>query len=181
MHRQTLAELANQIDADTQGKIISAVHSRIPIVTPNEQRALRVRPRPQRSEKAPHHEGTKDDVGTLPFPRIPSLPTAENEGMHNERHAEVAKERITQAERGKSVESGFDCAPRGRCSARAAASTTPEELAKKLGMRSKRSARPWLSLETPIGDEGDSHLGRHLIGLGNFSDRLDPTARMPWR
>jgi hypothetical protein len=84
----------------------------------------------------------KNDVGTLPFPRIPSLPTAENEGMHNERHAEVAKERITQAERGKSVESGFDCAPRGRCSARAAASTTPEELAKKLGMRSKRYARP---------------------------------------
>ena len=43
---ETLAELASRIDADTQGKIISAVHSRIPIVTPNEQRALRVRPRP---------------------------------------------------------------------------------------------------------------------------------------
>jgi hypothetical protein len=53
---ETLAELARRIDADTQGKIISAVHSRIPIVTPNEQRALRVGSRPQ-PEKAPRHEG----------------------------------------------------------------------------------------------------------------------------
>ena len=55
-----LAELANRIDAETQGKIISAVHSRIPIVTPDEQRALRVRPRPQRSQKALRHEGAKE-------------------------------------------------------------------------------------------------------------------------
>jgi hypothetical protein len=117
MHRQTLAELANQIDADTQGKIISAVHSRIPIVTPNEQRALRVRSRPQ-PEKAPRDQGAKKrpqhepptpassstNAGTLPFPRIPFLPTAENEGIQTEEHAEVAKERITQAE---NVESGF--------------------------------------------------------------------------
>jgi hypothetical protein len=31
---ETLAELANRIDAETQRKIISAVHSHIPIVTP---------------------------------------------------------------------------------------------------------------------------------------------------
>jgi hypothetical protein len=53
------------------------VHSRIPIVTPNEQRALRVRPRPV-PEKAPRHEGAKERpqsiapisgsvAGTLPF------------------------------------------------------------------------------------------------------------------
>src|SRR5262245_12957018 len=75
---ETLAELANRIDAETQGKIISAVHSRIPIVTPDEQRALRVRPRPQ-PEKAPRHEGAKErpqnkqptsgsGAGALPFP-----------------------------------------------------------------------------------------------------------------
>ena len=118
---ETLAELADRIDAETQGKIISAVHSRIPIVTPNEQRALRVRQRPQRPDKASRHEGAKErpqneaptpasggaDADTLPFPRVPSLPTAENEGMQAEENAEVAKARITQAERGKSVESGF--------------------------------------------------------------------------
>jgi hypothetical protein len=111
---ETLAELARRIDADTQGKIISAVHSRIPIVTPNEQRALRVGSRPQ-PEKAPRHEGERPqkkppisttDAGTLPFPRVPSLPTAEHEGMQTE-HAHVAKERNTQAENGKAVESGF--------------------------------------------------------------------------
>jgi len=49
------------MDAETQGKIISAVHSRIPIVTPNEQRSLRVRPRPQQpKEKASPHAGAKE-------------------------------------------------------------------------------------------------------------------------
>ena len=92
---EQLAELANRIDAETQGQIISAVHSRVPIVTPNEQRALRVRPRP-RPEKALRHQGAKErpqnkaptpDSGgtdadsTLPFPLNPSLPTTENKGM----------------------------------------------------------------------------------------------------
>jgi hypothetical protein len=110
---ETLAKLASRIDADTQGKIISAVHSRIPIVIPNEQRALRVRSRPQPER----HEGAKEraqskaptsgtDAGTLPFPRVPSLPTAEHKGMHTE-HAVVAEDRTTQAENGKSDETGF--------------------------------------------------------------------------
>jgi hypothetical protein len=111
---ETLAELASRIDADTQGKIISAVHSRIPIVTPNEQRALRLRPRP-RPEKALRDEGAKErpqnkapiaeqtadqhtDAGTLPFVRMPSLPTAEKEGMQTG---------PTQVKNGKRVESGF--------------------------------------------------------------------------
>ena len=55
---EQLAELANRMDAETQGKIISAVHSRMPIVTPNEQRALRVRSRPQ-PEKAPRDQGAR--------------------------------------------------------------------------------------------------------------------------
>jgi hypothetical protein len=111
---ETLAELASRIDADTQGKIISAVHSRIPIVIPNEQRAQRVRSRP-RLEKTPRQEGAKEgaqnkasgtDASTLPFPRVPSLPAAEAKGMHAQ-HAEVAEGRTTQAENSKSVESSF--------------------------------------------------------------------------
>ena len=113
---ETLAELASRIDADTQGKIISAVHSRIPIVTPNEQRALRVRSRPQ-PEKAPRHEGAKErpqsrapisgsDTGTLPFPVVPSLPTPEYEGMITE-HAQIAEEQTAQAENANGVENGF--------------------------------------------------------------------------
>ena len=109
---ETLAELADRIDAETQGKIISAVHSRIPIVTPNEQRALRVRPRPQQPDKASRHEGAKErpqnkapisgsDAGTLPLPRVPSL-----QGMQTE-HAQIAEERPTQVENGKRIESGF--------------------------------------------------------------------------
>ena len=71
---ETLAELANRIDAETQGKIISAVHSRIPIVTPNEQRALRVRQRPQRPGKASRHEGEKR-LHTSDLTTLASAPT----------------------------------------------------------------------------------------------------------
>jgi hypothetical protein len=113
---ETLAELASRIDADTQGKIISAVHSRIPIVTPNEQRALRVRPRPQ-PQKALRHEGATErphskapisgsDAGTVPFPRVTALSTAEQEGVQTEQ-AQIAEERPTQVENGKRVENGF--------------------------------------------------------------------------
>jgi hypothetical protein len=110
---ETLAELATRIDADTQGKIISAVHSRIPIVIPNEQRAQRVRSRP-RLEKAARHAGVKEgaqnkasgtDASTLPL-RAPSLPAAEAEGMQAQ-NAEVAEGRTPQAENGNSVESSF--------------------------------------------------------------------------
>jgi hypothetical protein len=107
---EQLAELANRIDAETQGKIISAVHSRIPIVTPDEQRALRVRPRPQRSQKALRHEEAKEGLqnetpasggtagdSTLPLPRIPSLPTAEQKGTQTEEHSEAATERNWRA------------------------------------------------------------------------------------
>ena len=77
---ETLAELANRIDAETQGRIISAVHSRIPLATPNEQRALRARPPRQGSEKAPHLQGVdecpqseteraKAEESTLIYPR----------------------------------------------------------------------------------------------------------------
>jgi hypothetical protein len=48
---EQLAELADRIDATTQGQIISSVHARVPIVIPNEQRALRVRARPHGVKK----------------------------------------------------------------------------------------------------------------------------------
>ena len=90
---EALAELANRIDADTQGKIISAVHSRIPLVTPNEQRALRARPR--QSQKAPHLHG------------VDERPQNEAEGTKDEEHAELPEERIAHAERGENIEGGL--------------------------------------------------------------------------
>jgi hypothetical protein len=89
---ETLAELANRIDAETQGKIISAVHSRIPIVTPDEQRATGVRPRPRGPQKAPRDDG------------VDERPRSEAEVA---KAAELAKERVTQAERGDDVKNGF--------------------------------------------------------------------------
>jgi hypothetical protein len=35
---ERLAELSNRLDAETRGKVAGAVHARIPMVTPDEQR-----------------------------------------------------------------------------------------------------------------------------------------------
>jgi hypothetical protein len=95
----TLAELANRIDAETQGKIMSAVHSRIPIVTPDEQRATRVRSLPRPLQKAPRDHGVNERAQS-------GAEVAKAAG-----HAEAAKERITQAEHGENVESGLGRPP----------------------------------------------------------------------
>jgi hypothetical protein len=118
---EQLAELADRIDAETQGQIISSVHSRVPIVTPHEQRALRVRPRPHGLEKAPRHqraeERPQNEAPTLasggivadsplPFPLNPVLATPENDGEQPVEHVELANEQMMQAERGESVKGG---------------------------------------------------------------------------
>ena len=116
---EQLAELADRIDAETQGQIISAVHSRIPIVTPNEQRALRVRPHPHEAEKAPRRQRAEERPqneaptpasggivadSALPFPLNPVLPT--NDGEQPAEHVELANEQKMQAERGENVKGG---------------------------------------------------------------------------
>jgi len=118
---EQLAELADRIDAETQGQIISAVHSRIPIVTPNDQRALRVRPHPHEAEKAPRRQRAEErpqneaprppSSGTaadspLPFPLNPALPTMENNGVQPAEDAALGNEQMMQAERGENVEGG---------------------------------------------------------------------------
>src|SRR5215470_16460778 len=39
---ERLDQLSNRLDAETRGKVIGAVHSRVPMVTPDEQRALQL-------------------------------------------------------------------------------------------------------------------------------------------
>jgi hypothetical protein len=92
---ETPAELSNRIDAETQGKIISAVHFRIPIVTPDEQRATRVRSLPRGPQKASRNDEVDERL------------TSEAEVGKAAEHAEIGKEPIRQAERGKNVESGL--------------------------------------------------------------------------
>jgi len=36
---ERLAQLSNRLDAETRGKVMVAVHARVPMVTPEEQRA----------------------------------------------------------------------------------------------------------------------------------------------
>ena len=39
---ERLAQLSNRLDAETLGKVVAAVHARVPMVTPDEQRALQL-------------------------------------------------------------------------------------------------------------------------------------------
>src|SRR5262245_21762484 len=39
---ERLDQLSNRLDAETRGKVMGAVHARVPMVTPDEQRALRL-------------------------------------------------------------------------------------------------------------------------------------------
>jgi hypothetical protein len=118
---EQLAELADRIDAETQGQIISSVHARVPIVTPNEQRALRVRQRPPGIEKAPHNQRAEEHPQSeaptpvsggiaadspLPFPLDPASSTPENDGVQPAEHIELANEQMTQAESGANNEGG---------------------------------------------------------------------------
>jgi hypothetical protein len=91
---ETLAELANRIDAETQGKIISAVHSHIAIVTPDEQRATRVSLLPRGPRKAPRDDGVNE------------CPRSEAEVADAVGKAELTKEPITQGEHRENLESG---------------------------------------------------------------------------
>jgi hypothetical protein len=39
---ERLAQLSSRLDAETRGKVLGAVHARVPMVTPDEQRALQL-------------------------------------------------------------------------------------------------------------------------------------------
>jgi len=39
---ERLDQLSNRLDAETRGKVMGAVHARVPMVTPDEQRALQL-------------------------------------------------------------------------------------------------------------------------------------------
>jgi hypothetical protein len=39
---ERLAQLSSRLDAETRGKVMGAVHARVPMVTPDEQRALQL-------------------------------------------------------------------------------------------------------------------------------------------
>jgi hypothetical protein len=88
---EILAEFANRIDAETQSKIIGALHSRIPLVTPDEQRATRVRPL-ARGPKPPRDQ------------EVDAHPHSEAEVANAAGHTELEKEQITQAEHGDKAE-----------------------------------------------------------------------------
>jgi hypothetical protein len=42
---ERLAEFSNRLDAETRGKVMGALHARVPMVTPDEQRDAERRPR----------------------------------------------------------------------------------------------------------------------------------------
>jgi len=106
-----LAKLANRVDAETHGKILGAVHDRVLMPTPEEQRALQLENAKADAKfwesVADMHAGTVTDHKALFGVADAKIAASEAErAKAAERHA-YAKERLGRIERGEIVEGGI--------------------------------------------------------------------------
>lgn len=108
---QRLAKLSNRIDADTQSKILAAVHTRVPMVSVEEQRALQLE-----NAKADAHlwaslhamefgtvEERKQVIAGVERDVADGKARADNAATR----ATEAKDRIARIERGEDVQGGL--------------------------------------------------------------------------
>jgi hypothetical protein len=109
---ERLARLANLIDGDAQGKIYTAIHARIPMVTPDEQRSLQEENAKAderfwsslRDMRAENVEGHKDLIAAAER----AIAAGQAGLAEADVKAEAAKERLERLARGKPVAGGFD-------------------------------------------------------------------------
>jgi hypothetical protein len=108
---ERLAKLSNRIDAAMQSKILGAVHARIPMVTPDEQRALQLEnaeaderfwagQRDMDQANAENHKGLATAVGHA----IADMQAAAADA---DTKAAIAKERSERIKRGEDVPGGL--------------------------------------------------------------------------
>jgi hypothetical protein len=108
---ERLAKLSNRVDAADQGKIMGAVHARVPMVTPDEQRALQLE-NAKADVKfwdglADMHAATAQEHKGLAATAERAAAAGEIERAKAAEHAELTKDRIARIERGENVSGGL--------------------------------------------------------------------------
>jgi hypothetical protein len=108
---QRLAKLSNRIDAETQGKLLGAIHARVPMVTPDEQRTLQLE-NAEADERfwsglQDMHATTVADHKNLVATAQRMINEGEAEAEKAGKEAETAKQRIERIKNGENVTGGL--------------------------------------------------------------------------
>ena len=108
---ERLASLGNRVDAATQAKLLEAIHARIPMVTPDEQRALQLD-----NAKAEagtwdalagmYADGAADQAGLITKAADARAGLVEGQA-EAAAQADRARDRIARIERGENVDGGL--------------------------------------------------------------------------
>lgn len=108
---ERLAKLSNRIDAATQAKILGDIHARIPMVTPDEQRALQLEnaatDKDQWSAIHGLFAGLAKDQGGLAAKAKKASEESEAQAVDAAAKAAVAQENIERLQKGEDVPGGL--------------------------------------------------------------------------
>ena len=108
---ERLAKLSNRIDATTQGKTLGAIHARVPMVTPDEERALQLDNATEdlRQWSAIHDLHAEQAEGHKGIVTVAERDVRDNEAAaaRARERVQAAQERIKLIERGEDVSGGL--------------------------------------------------------------------------
>jgi hypothetical protein len=106
-----LAKLSNRVDAGTNGKILTAVHAKIPMPTIDEQRALQLENAKADAEFWDRihgmNAGTVEDHKGLIATAEKAMASGKAEMDKAAANAHSAKDRVARIQRGENVEGGY--------------------------------------------------------------------------
>jgi hypothetical protein len=106
----TLARLANRIGADDQGKILSAIHARIPMPSLDERRTLQIAnaEADERFWSGLHDMQHEQSAGKKDLAETATRQATEHgkEADHARQNAEAARERLARLKRGEDLVGG---------------------------------------------------------------------------
>ena len=104
-------QLSNRVTTEDQGKVLGAVHAKVPMVTADEQRALQLENAKADAQfwdrMADMYAGTATDHKGLAARAERTAAEGEVERAKAAEHAARAKERVERIERGENVEGGL--------------------------------------------------------------------------
>jgi hypothetical protein len=106
-----LTKLSNRIDAETHGKVLGAIHARIPMVTADEQQALQIENAEADellwSRLHDMHAGTVEDHKGLAATVANAIATRTSAMTEAANNAAAAKQRVERLRKGESLPGGL--------------------------------------------------------------------------